>query len=133
MEWNQTSSDYPRDRCIHELFEEQVARTPDATAVVFEEQYLTYRQLNERANQLANHLQQLGVKPDTLVGLLVDRSIDMIVGLLGILKAGGAYVPLDDKSPKSRLQHQLNGIKVLVTQIKMLARLSFFFWTVSSS
>ncbi len=117
VEWNDTASDYPRDRCVHQLFEEQVERTPDATAVVFQEQHLTYHQLNERANQLAHHLQHLGVKPDTLVGLLVDRSAEYLFGILGILKAGGAYLPLDRDYPVTRLQFMLAdaGVKILIT------------------
>ena len=93
FEWNDTAADTPRDKCIHELFEEQVARTPDAVALVFEDQQLTYAELNARADQLAYHLQTLGVGPDVLVGICVERSLDMVVGLLGILKAGGAYLP----------------------------------------
>jgi len=98
-EWNDTKRDYPSDKCIHQLFEEQVERTPEATAVVFGDQQLTYRELNNRANQLAHYLQKLGVGPEVLVGICVERSIEMVVGLLGILKAGGVYVPLDPKLP----------------------------------
>lgn len=94
VEWNDTESVYPTDKCIHQLFEEQVQKTPHNVAVVFENQQLTYQQLNQRANQLAHHLQSLGVGPEVLVGICVERSIEMVVGLLGILKAGGAYVPL---------------------------------------
>ena len=82
-------------KCLHEWFEAQAARTPDAIALTFEQQHLTYRELNERANQLAHHLRQLGVKPETLVGLFIERSLDLVMGLLGILKAGGVYVPMD--------------------------------------
>src|SRR5204863_5751349 len=101
-EWNDTATDYPRDRCIHELFEEQVARTPDAVAVVFEDQQLTYGELNARANQLAHHLIALGVGPEVLVGICMERSLELIVGLLAILKAGGAYVPMDPSYPNER-------------------------------
>ena len=104
FEWNDTTRGYPRDKCVHELFEEQVTRTPDAVAVVFEDQSLTYAELNARSNQLAHHLQSLGVGPEILVGLCVDRSLEMVVGLLGLLKAGGAYVPLDPKLPEERLR-----------------------------
>ena len=90
FEWNETATEYPRDRCVHELFEEQVERTPDAVAVVFEDEQLTYRELNRRANQLAHHLRALGVGPEVLVGICVERSLEMVVGLLGILKAGGS-------------------------------------------
>ncbi|MEN6375767.1 MAG: AMP-binding protein, partial [Smithella sp.] len=95
VEWNTTQIDYPREKCIHELFEEQVERTPDAVALIFEGQRLTYSELNRRANQLARYLINLGVGSDVLVGICMERSLEMVVGLLGILKAGGAYVPLD--------------------------------------
>ena len=95
VDWNDTETDYPKDKCIHELFETQVEKTPDTIALVFEDQQLTYRELNNRANQLARYLKKLGVGPEVLVGICVERSIEMVVGLLGILKAGGAYVPLD--------------------------------------
>ena len=107
MEWNETKRDYPKDKCVHQLFEEQVKRTPEAVAVVFEEQELTYRELNSRANQLAHYLKKLGVGPEVLVGICVERSLEMIVGLLGVLKAGGAYVPLDPGYPKERLGFML--------------------------
>ncbi|WP_375492692.1 amino acid adenylation domain-containing protein [uncultured Nostoc sp.] len=114
VEWNNTQADYPCDKCIHQLFEEQVERTPDAVAVVFENQQLTYHQLNCRANQLAHYLQSLGVKPDVLVGICVERSLEMVVGLLGILKAGGAYVPLDPDYPQDRLSFMLEDAQVLL-------------------
>ncbi|NEP67760.1 non-ribosomal peptide synthetase [Moorena sp. SIO3A5] len=107
VEWNNTKTDYPTDKCIHQLFEEQVENNPDAIAVVFEEQKLTYSQLNSKANQLAHYLQKLGVSPETLVGICVERSVEMVVGLLAILKAGGAYVPLDPNYPTSRLSQIL--------------------------
>jgi amino acid adenylation domain-containing protein/thioester reductase-like protein/non-ribosomal peptide synthase protein (TIGR01720 family) len=118
VEWNDTQADYPVDKCIHQLFEEQVEKIPDAVAVVFEKQQLTYQQLNCRANQLAHYLRSLGVKPDTLVGICVERSLDMVIGLLAILKAGGAYVPLDPEYPQDRLSFMLEDtqIKVLLTQ-----------------
>ncbi|QIR37151.1 amino acid adenylation domain-containing protein [Tolypothrix sp. PCC 7910] len=124
-QWNDTKANYPADKCIHQLFEEQVQRTPDAVAVVYEKQKLTYQQLNTRANQLARYLQSLGVGADTLVGLCVERSIEMLVGLLGILKAGGAYVPLDPDYPTDRLSYMLDDSKVsvLLTQEKLLADL----------
>ena len=116
--WNDTAADFPRDRCVHHLFEEQVARTPDSRAVVFQDLALTYRELNRRANRLAHDLRDLGVGPDTLVGLCVERSIEMVVGLLGILKAGGAYVPLNPSYPRARLAQILDDaeVKVMVTQ-----------------
>ncbi|MFL9458803.1 amino acid adenylation domain-containing protein [Tolypothrix bouteillei VB521301_2] len=118
VEWNDTQVDYAHDKCIHQLFEEQAARTPDAVAVVFENQQLTYNQLNCRANQLAHYLRSLGVGADELVGICVKRSVEMVVGLLGILKAGGAYVPLDSEYPQERLSYMLAdaGVKVLLTQ-----------------
>ena len=113
VEWNATHMDYPQDRCIHELFEQQVAINPDAIAVVFEDKQLTYGELNARSNQLARYLiERRGVKPDTLVGLCVERSLDMIVGILGILKAGGAYVPLDPSYPAARLEYMLEDAKL---------------------
>lgn len=110
---------------IHQLVELQVLQTPDAIAVVFEEQKLTYRELNERANQLAHHLQTLGVKPEVLVGICVARSLDMIVGLLGILKAGGAYLPLDMSYPLDRLSYMLEDSQasILLTQSHLSDRL----------
>ena len=125
VEWNNTSTDYPHESCIHELFEAQVERTPEATAVVFGQQRLTYRELNQRANRLAHHLCALGVGPEVLVGICADRSTDMIIGLLGILKAGGAYVPLDPAYPKERLAFMLTDTRapVLVTQQRLLGNL----------
>ena len=121
-EWNSTQTQYPKDRTVHHLFESQVDLTPDATAVVFENQHLTYRELNRRANQLAHHLVKLGVGPDVLVGILVERSLEMVVGLLGILKAGGAYVPLDPAYPRDRVAFMLedSGVPVLLTQRHLL-------------
>ncbi|HEX2740525.1 MAG TPA: amino acid adenylation domain-containing protein [Rubrobacter sp.] len=118
FEWNETATEYPWDRCVHELFEEQAGRTPDAVAVVFEEEQLTYRELNRRANQLAHHLRALGVGPEVLVGICVERSLEMVVGLLGILKAGGTYVPLDPSYPATRLKFILGDAQapVLLTQ-----------------
>ncbi|MBG1243112.1 non-ribosomal peptide synthetase [Nostoc sp. NZL] len=126
IEWNDTQVDYPLDKCIHQLFEEQVGRTPDAVAVVFEDQQLTYHQLNSRANQLAHYLKSLGVGADVLVGICVERSIEMVVGLLGILKAGGAYLPLDPEYPTERLHFMLEDaqVSVLLTQQKLLDRLA---------
>lgn len=112
--WNDTRTSYPKERCIHELFEDQVRRTPDAIAVVFEGESLTYRQLNVRGNRLAHCLRRLGVGPETLVGLCIERSLEMIVGLLGILKAGGAYVPLDPSYPRERLAFMLQDTQALV-------------------
>jgi amino acid adenylation domain-containing protein len=117
-EWNQTGTEYPRETTVHDLFEEQAERTPEAEAVVFERERLTYSQLNERANRLAGYLSKRGVGPEVLVGLCVERSLEMVVGLLGILKAGGAYVPLDPAYPKERLAFMLEdtGTQVVLTQ-----------------
>jgi amino acid adenylation domain-containing protein len=118
VEWNRTERDYPRDKCVHQLFEEQAERTPDAVAVEFDGNSLSYRELNNRSNQLAHHLISLGVGPDVLVGLCVERSLEMVVALLGILKAGGAYVPLDPALPQQRLAFMLEdtALTVLLTQ-----------------
>ncbi|MEZ4729299.1 MAG: amino acid adenylation domain-containing protein [Caldilineaceae bacterium] len=149
MDWNNTTTDYPKNKCLHHLFEEQVARTPDAVAVVMAGEEVTrwqgdkvnspnavtpspphpvtlsYSELNARANQLAHHLQSLGVGPEVLVGICVERSIEMVIGLLGILKAGGAYVPLDPTYPPERLAYMLTNAQapLLLTQASLLARL----------
>ena len=106
-EWNETEAEYPADKCIHELFEEQVKKTPGAVAVVYEGQELSYEELNRRANRLAHYLRRLGVKPDERVGICVERGVEMVVGLLATLKAGGAYVPLDPGYPEERLRFML--------------------------
>ncbi|MEC4813417.1 MAG: amino acid adenylation domain-containing protein [Scytonema sp. PMC 1069.18] len=125
LKWNATFADYGTDCCLHQLFEAQVHRTPDAVAVVFEEEQLTYRELNQRANQLAHHLQALGVEPEVLVGIYLERSLEMVVSILGILKAGGAYVPLDPTYPKDRLAFILEDtqVSVLLTQEKFVEEL----------
>ncbi|MHC5858901.1 non-ribosomal peptide synthetase [Nostoc sp.] len=119
--WNNTQTAYPQDICIHQLFEAQVEKTPDAIAVVFEDQQISYRELNQQANQLAHYLQSLGVGSEVLVGLCVERSLEMVVGVLGILKAGGAYVPLDYAYPQERLAFMLQDaqVSVLLTQEKL--------------
>ncbi len=124
-QWNATAAPYPRDRCVHQLFEDQAASRPDAVAVVCGGRVLTYGELNARANRLAHFLRARGVGDETLVGLCMDRSPDLIVGLLGILKAGGAYVPLDPTFPRDRLAFILEdaAAKVLVTQEALLAAL----------
>ena len=125
VEWNDTQADYPKDKCIHHLFEAQVEQTPNAIAVVYEDKQLTYWELNARANQLAHYLQKLGVGPEVLVGICVERSLEMMVGVLGILKAGGAYVPLDPAYPKERLAFMLSDsqVSVLLTQENLVAGL----------
>ena len=117
-EWNATQAEYPREKLLHELFEEQAEETPDAVAVVFEEATLSYRELNGRANQLAHYLRELGVGPNERVALCLERSLEMVVGLLGVMKAGGAYVPLDPAYPVERLQYMLEDSApvVLLTQ-----------------
>ncbi|HEY4932224.1 MAG TPA: amino acid adenylation domain-containing protein [Terriglobales bacterium] len=126
VDWNQTAADYPRDKCLHELFEAQAALTPDRPALRFNEELLSYRELNERANQVAHYMQTLGVGPNSLVGLCVERSAEMMVALLGILKAGGAYVPLNPDNPKPRLAQQLAGAIVLLTGEKQLGQMPAF-------
>jgi amino acid adenylation domain-containing protein len=112
VEWNNTQVEYPEFACIHQLFEAQVEKTPDAVAVVFENQQLTYQELNKKANQLAHYLQSLGVKPDTLVGICVERSLEMVVGILAIMKAGGGYLPLDFSYPQERLAFMLTDAQL---------------------
>jgi amino acid adenylation domain-containing protein len=124
-EWNDTAVEYQHDRCIHELFEAWVEKTPEATALIFDDAQLTYAELNARANQLANHLRSKGVGPEVLVALCVERSLEMAVGLLGILKAGGAYVPLDPAYPQERLAFMLEdtAAPLLLTQQRLVAGL----------
>ncbi len=111
VQWNDTQRDYPSDKCIHQVFEKQVEENPDGIAVVFEDQQLTYGELNHKANQLAYYLRKHGVGPDTLVGICMERSGAMVIGLLGILKAGGAYVPLDPSYPQERLVFMLEDTR----------------------
>ena len=128
VEWNETACSFPGDKCFQELFEDQVERTPDAEAVVFGEQRLSYRELNSRVNRLAHHLRSLGVGPETLVGICVERSIEMVIGILGILKAGGAFVPLDPAYPRDRLAFMIDdsGLEVLLTQERLVKGLPPF-------
>ncbi|HST57317.1 MAG TPA: condensation domain-containing protein, partial [Longimicrobium sp.] len=123
--WNRTDAEYPADRCIHELFEAQAARTPGAAALVFEDETLSYAALNARANRLAHHLAGLGVGPEVRVGICLERGTEMIVSLLAVLKAGGAYVPLDPAYPAERLAFVLAdaAVPVLVTQASLRATL----------
>lgn len=134
--WNNTQASYPQEVCLHQLFEAQVEQTPDAVAMIFpstnlghgEDSQLTYRELNRRANQLAHRLQALGVGPEVLVGLYLERSPEMVVGLLGVLKAGGAYIPLDLAYPPARLAFMLDDARpaVLLTQQRLMARLPHY-------
>jgi amino acid adenylation domain-containing protein len=125
VDWNNTSCGYPRDKCLHQLFEQQVEQTPDAVAVVCKDEQLSYRQLNARANQLAHYLKSFGVGPEVLVGICLERCLEMVIAVLGILKAGGAYVPLDPEYPPERLAFILSDIQapVLLTQQSLLGRL----------
>jgi amino acid adenylation domain-containing protein/FkbM family methyltransferase len=124
-EWNDTAAPYAEDECIHQLFERQVAQTPNSVAVIYQEQELTYTELDQRANQLAHYLRSRGVGPEVRVGLCVERSLEMIVGLLGILKAGGAYVPLDPTYPRERLGFMLadTAAPILLTQQRLIDNL----------
>lgn len=132
VDWNATRSIHSSEKCVHQLFEEQVERDPNATAVIDRDRRISYRELDVRANQLAHDLRDRGVRPETLVGVSLERSIDMVVSLLGILKAGGAYVPIDPSYPKERFQFVVedSGIEIVVTQKRLLAPLSFLQATV---
>lgn len=127
--WNATQASYPDSRCIHQLFEAQVAKTPDAPALIFGEQTLSYGALNRRANQLAHKLREQGVGPDVLVGVAMQRSLEMVVGLLGILKAGGAYVPLDPEYPQDRVEYMLEDSQaiLLLSETRLIARMPWQF------
>jgi amino acid adenylation domain-containing protein/non-ribosomal peptide synthase protein (TIGR01720 family) len=122
VEWNDTQLDYPQDVCIHEVFEAQAESSPQSIAVVFEGEEVSYEDLNRRANQLAHHLRSLGVRAEMPVGLYVERSVEMIVGLLAILKAGGVYVPLDPAYPSERLSWMMEdaGVSFIITQQQLL-------------
>ena len=123
--WNDTSSEFPRDLCLHQLFHQRVRRCPDAPAVVFDGRHLTFAALDARANRLAHHLRSLGVGPNVVVGLCVERSFEMVVGLLAIAKSGGAYLPMDPAYPKERLGFMLEDsrVHVLLTQRHLVSRL----------
>jgi len=125
VEFNQNTQEYDKDTTIHQSFEKQVELTPDATAVIFEDKSLTYNELNVKANQLANHLLDVGLKTDELVAICVDRSLEMLIGLLAILKAGGAYVPIDPKYPSDRISYMLDdsNTDILLTKECITAHL----------
>lgn len=125
VEFNNTQISYPQDKCIHQLFEQQVEQTPNNIAVVFENQHLTYTELNSKANQLASYLKRLGVKKENIVGLCVERSLDIVVGILGILKAGAAYLPLEPTLPKTNLAFRLQDVQasILLTQQSLVEKL----------
>ena len=128
VKWNNTQADYPQDKCIHQLFEEKVQQYPDSIAVNFDNEQLTYQELNTRSNKLAHYLQKIGVCSEVLVGICISQSIEMLVGLLGILKAGGAYVPLDPSYPEERLNFMLEDaqVSVLLTQENLLKHFEGF-------
>src|SRR5271169_2335715 len=123
--WNQTQSDYPRELCLRQLLEDQSRRTPDSVAVECQGRALSYAELDARSNQLAHYLRQRGVHPEHLVGVFLERSVEMVVALLGILKAGGAYVPLDPAYPGERIRYVLEDahVKLLLTQNSLLESL----------
>ncbi|MEJ2444811.1 MAG: amino acid adenylation domain-containing protein, partial [Exilibacterium sp.] len=118
FDWNRTEVDYQRDLCIHQLFERQVEKTPHSVAVEFEDQKLTYQELNRKSNQLAHHLTELGVGPELRVGICIERSLEMIIGLLGILKAGGAYVPIDIEYPQQRIDYLINDSSIALVLMR---------------
>ncbi|BAZ54107.1 amino acid adenylation domain protein [Nostoc sp. NIES-4103] len=118
FEWNNTQINYPQNQCIHQLFEQQVESTPDAIALIFGNQQLTYKELNERSNKVAHYLKTLGIQPDVFVGICMERSLEMVIGILAIIKAGGAYVPLDPTYPKERLAFMLADAQVSVLLVQ---------------
>ncbi|MHB9907213.1 hypothetical protein CF081_20115, partial [Clostridium botulinum] len=126
-EFNDTKVEYPKDKAIQELFEEQVEKTPNNIAVVFEDKKLTYRELNEKANSLARVLRDKGVKADSIVGIMVERSIEMIVGIMGILKSGGAYLPIDPSYPVERIEYMIEDAKIdiLITSEEFINKVKF--------
>ena len=132
LQWNNTKADYPEGKCIHELFEKQVKETPNNIAIVYEEQELTYQQLNERVNQLAHYLRNLGVRPETFVAISVESPLEMVVGLFGILKAGGVYIPLDISHPEKRLESMLEDMQasILLTQTNLIKKFNTYKGTV---
>ncbi|WP_200150489.1 condensation domain-containing protein, partial [Francisella philomiragia] len=140
-DWNQTDSEYPRDKTIYELFEEQVKQNPNNIALVFEEQQLTYQELNNKANQLARYIrkqyQQITsqeLEADTLIPLCLDRSLDMVIAILAVMKAGGAYVPMDPEYPQERFKHILSDTdaKLIITQSHLKDKLSFYGLSIES-
>ncbi len=125
-EWNDTEEEYFKDKCIHELIEDQVEDTPDVIAAAFESEYISYREMNVRANQLSRYLVRIGIRIDNLVGIYIDQSLEMVIGLYGILKSGGAYVPLDPQYPEYRLRNILSNSKISVVLTKNNLENHFF-------
>ncbi|EJQ37641.1 amino acid adenylation domain-containing protein [Bacillus cereus BAG5X1-1] len=127
VDFNETEKDYPKDKTIYQLFEEQADRTPNKVAVVFEDQKLTYRELNEKSNQVARILREKGAQSETIVGIIVERSLEMIVGIMGILKAGAAYLPIDPEFPEERIKYMLedSNTKLVLTQTHLFKKLDF--------
>ncbi len=123
--WGDTARDYPRAATLHQLISEQAARTPESRAVVFEDQSLSYGDLERRSNRLAHHLRARGLRPNQLVALSLERSLDMTIGLLGILKAGGAYIPLDPAYPAERIAYMIEDsqTQIILTQESLLGAL----------
>src|SRR6185503_1595029 len=128
VEWNDTEKDYPAGKCVHQFFEDQVERTPGAVALVFEGRQLSYRELNDRINQLAHYLRKRGVGPETLVAICMERSLEMLIGVLGVVKAGGAYVPIDPEFPVDRIKFILQDTQstLILTQKKFSSILAQF-------
>ncbi|WP_027630731.1 non-ribosomal peptide synthetase [Ruminiclostridium cellobioparum] len=126
-EFNNTAAEFPRDKTLHELFENQVEKTPLNTALIFNNKTLTYKELNEKSNQLANVLRSKGIKPDDIVGIMVERSFEMLIGIMGILKAGGAYLPIDTEYPEERINYILDdgGAKLVLTRKQLEHKLRF--------
>jgi len=126
-ELNNTKMDYPKDKTIAQLFEEQVEKTPDNIAVVFENQKLTYKELNEKANSLANYLRNNEINRNDIVGIMVNRSLEMIISILAVLKAGGTYIPIDPEYPQDRIEYMLSNSnsKLLLTQKKLENNINF--------
>ena len=124
--WNKTKTNYPKDKCIHQLFEQQATEQPNAIALVYRDQVVKYHELDIMANQLAHYLIANGIQPDMPVGLYLERSADMVIGILGILKAGGCYVPIDTNYPLQRINYLINSsnIQHLLTQ-QSLASIDF--------
>ncbi len=127
IDFNQTQSDYPKDKTLIELFEEQVRNNPENIALIYADQQLTYRELNEKSNQLARVLRAKGVKRDQIVGLMVERSIEMLIGIWAILKAGGAYLPIDPDYPQERINYLLVDTKtnLVLTQTHLLNQIEY--------